>query len=131
MKVLVVADHPDASEIICALLGILGHEAREAISGTEAVAVAAVFEPELVILDIGLPDLSGYEVARELRSRYPDRCIHIAAVTGWAQVNDRVRSLAAGIDQHFLKPVGAETIVAIVAAAEDSRIKFQARATEG
>jgi DNA-binding response OmpR family regulator len=131
VKILVVDDHPDASEIICSLLTLFGHEAREAVSGGEAVALAAVFEPEVVILDIGLPDLSGYEVARELRSRHPDKGMHIAAITGWAQVNDRVRSLAAGIDQHFLKPVGADTILAILAAAQESLSRFRSTATSG
>jgi DNA-binding response OmpR family regulator len=118
LRVLVVDDFPDATEAICMLLELLGHEARAAVNGRDGLAAAEAFDPHVVILDVGLPDLSGFEVARELRRRAQGRPLHLAAVTGWGLVEDRVKALAAGFDQHFLKPANATVIENIVEAAQ-------------
>ena len=109
-RVLIVDDYPDSAASASMLLGLFGCECRTASSGREALEQAAEFDPEIVLLDIGLPDISGYEVARLLRARQGSRRLYLAAVTGWGQAEDRARALAAGFDQHVLKPTNAATI---------------------
>jgi DNA-binding response OmpR family regulator len=116
-RVLVVDDHPDAADASCMLLTALGFTCRAVINGTLAIEAAAEFSPDIVILDIGLPDISGYEVARELRARY-GHSMYIAALTGWGQTADRIRAIAAGFDQHILKPADTAKLLKIIAAAE-------------
>jgi CheY-like chemotaxis protein len=117
-RVLVVDDYPDAAEVACTLLEILGHDARHATSGSAAIEEAARFDPTIVILDIGLPDVSGYEVARTLRARARGRSLHLTAVTGWGQPADRVRAFAAGFDNFVLKPTDGAKLQQIVQLAE-------------
>lgn len=117
LRVLVVDDFRDSTDVLCVLLELLGHRARGVFNGKDAIAVAEELQPQLVILDIGLPDLSGYEVARELRRRAGSKRMHLAAVTGWGTSNDRVRALASGFDQHFVKPADERTVRQIVACA--------------
>ncbi len=119
-RALIVDDYPDAAELSCMLLGMLGHDCRSANSGLASLAVAVELQPEIVILDIGLPDISGYEVARTLRQRAGDQPLFIAAVTGWGQPADRVRASEAGFDHHVLKPADRPKLEAIVAAATTS-----------
>jgi len=121
MRVLVVDDYPDSAETASMLLAIYGHECRTAITGQGALEEAAAFDPHIVILDIGLPDMSGYEVARALRARAAGRPLYLAAVTGWGQPEDRVQAFAAGFDQHILKPTNAAKILQILQLAADSR----------
>ena len=109
-RVLVVDDHPDSAEIACTLLGLYGYTARSATTGVAALRIAEEFEPEIGILDIGLPDLSGYEIARTLRQRYAGRPLYLAAITGWGQPEDISRAYAAGFDQHVLKPADGTKI---------------------
>jgi two-component system, chemotaxis family, CheB/CheR fusion protein len=117
MRVLVVDDYPGAAEVACVLLRLLGHEPLPAVNGTQALERAATFEPDVIVLDLGLPDVSGYDVARELRLRTGKRPF-IAAMTGWCGPDDRVRSLAAGIDMHVLKPASADNLGKIIVAAQ-------------
>lgn len=117
MRVLVVDDYPGAVEIACVLLRMFGHEARGAQTGAEAVAESATFEPDVIILDLGLPDFDGFEVARQVRLR-PGKRPFIAAMTGWDHTDKRVQSLAAGIDMHVLKPASAESLTKILDAAK-------------
>jgi DNA-binding response OmpR family regulator len=100
---------------------LLGHEARSALTGREAIASAEDWDPAVVILDLGLPDLSGYEVARALRARRSRTPLYIAALTGWTQSRDRTRSIAAGIDQYIAKPASADKLRAILDAASTAR----------
>src|SRR5687768_2968893 len=115
-RVLVVDDYPDAAEIACILLEILGHDCRSVMTGAAALEEAARFDPDIVILDIGLPDISGYDVARQLRAR-GGRRMYLAAVTGWGQHADRALAFAAGFDQHVLKPTDAAKLEMIIAGA--------------
>ena len=87
------------------LLKMWGHETRLAFDGTEALQVAEEYQPDVVVLDIGLPGLDGYEVARRLRGQIDGAHILIAAVTGYGQEQDRSRSQQAGFDAHLVKPV--------------------------
>ena len=114
-RVLVVDDHLDAADASCMLLTVLGHHARPAINGGQALEEAERFQPEVVICDIGLPDISGYEVARALRRRF-GAGVFLAALSGWSQPEDRVRSIAAGFDEHWIKPANAKMLTNILAA---------------
>ena len=113
-RVLVVDDYPDAAETAAMLLTLHGYECRIAVTGQGALDQAAAFDPDIVILDIGLPDISGYDVARTLRARAGGRSLYLAAVTGWGQPQDRVKALAAGFDQHVLKPTDTAKILQIL-----------------
>lgn len=114
---LVVDDYPEAAEVVCALMRLFGHETRSATRGLEALAVARSFQPDVALVDIGLPDLSGFEVARRLRELAGDR-VYIAAISGWAETADRLRSLAAGIDHHVQKPIDGAQARRLLALAE-------------
>ena len=106
-RVLVVDDQADCAEVVSVLLTIMGYECQSAGSGTEALSQAETFEPDVMLLDLGLPDVSGYEVARELRRRAGRRPLTIAAVTGISHPDVRARTHAAGFDQHLVKPADA------------------------
>jgi two-component system CheB/CheR fusion protein len=104
-RILVVDDNVDSAESLAMVLRVTGHQVRTAHDGATALEVAGEFLPEIVLLDIGLPQMDGYEVARRLRARYPDREIVIVALTGYGQDDDRRRSREAGFDHHLVKPV--------------------------
>lgn len=116
MKVLVVDDYPGSAEVTCVLLRLIGHEAASATTATQALEVASAFAPDVIVLDLNLPDRSGLDVARELRTR-DGRQPFIAAMTGRSGPEDRVLSLAAGIDLHVLKPASADSLTKIIEAA--------------
>jgi CheY-like chemotaxis protein len=122
-RVLVVDDYPDAAEAACTLLSLLGHECRFAVCARDALIEAAQFEPDIAMLDIGLPDLSGFELARELRKQLSGRPLFIAAVTGWGQPEDRARAFAAGFDHHVLKPTDQRKLLAILELADAAASK--------
>jgi DNA-binding response OmpR family regulator len=86
------------------LIARLGFEVRTAHDGRGAIAAAEALRPDVVLLDIGLPDLSGYDVARTLRERMPGAPMRIVALTGWGQPEARERALEAGFDFHLVKP---------------------------
>jgi PAS domain S-box-containing protein len=109
-RVLVVDDNVDAAAMLDMLLRSLGHETRVAHDGIEALRVAAEFHPDIALLDIGMPGLDGYEVARRLRALARERPLRIVAITGWGQDADRLRSREAGFDLHLVKPVDAQDL---------------------
>jgi signal transduction histidine kinase/CheY-like chemotaxis protein len=109
-RVLVVDDNVDAAEGLCMLLDLLGMEVRTAHDGASGLVATAEFAPDLVLLDIGMPDMDGFELARRLRAAHGDACPTLAAVSGWGQPEDRQRSKDAGIDAHLVKPVGLEPL---------------------
>ena len=110
LRILVVDDNIDSARTLARLLRLLGHETRMAHDGGEAVETAEQYRPELVLLDIGLPVMNGYEVARAIRGRDWGREVAIVALTGWGQEDDRRRSKEAGIDDHLVKPVDPATL---------------------
>jgi two-component system CheB/CheR fusion protein len=112
-RVLVVDDNPDVSSTVCEVLELIGHRTRHASNGTTALAIAAEFQPEVVILDLGLVGASGFEVARALRASRGNSVL-IVALTGWGQHGDLTRSREAGFDHHLVKPAGLETLRALV-----------------
>jgi PAS domain S-box-containing protein len=112
-RILVVDDNVDAATMLELLLRSLGHETRAVYDGASALKAATEFHPDVVLLDIGMPDLDGYEVARRLRAM-KQRPRRIIAVTGWGQPADRQRSQEAGFDKHLVKPVEANELVRIL-----------------
>jgi CheY-like chemotaxis protein len=116
-RVLVVDDHRDTAELTCELLRALGHECQAATSGVSGLEAAAGLKPDIALLDIGLPDLSGYELARRLRESQPQP-LFLAAITGWDQAQDSRDAIAAGFDRHVIKPASVEVIRSLLGHAE-------------
>jgi signal transduction histidine kinase/ActR/RegA family two-component response regulator len=105
-RLLVVDDNRDAATGLAEVLKSLGHEVQVAYDGPSALAIEASFEPDLLLLDLGLPEMDGYEVARRLREQTKRKKRPVlVAVTGWGQQEDRSRSRAAGFDAHLVKPL--------------------------
>jgi CheY-like chemotaxis protein len=114
-RVLVVDDNRDSAESLALLLGLDGHQIRCAHGGLEALEVAQDFKPEIVLLDIGMPDLNGYEVARRMRTQTWARDAKLVAVTGWGQAEDKRRATDAGFDHHLVKPVDSQALAKLFA----------------
>jgi signal transduction histidine kinase/CheY-like chemotaxis protein len=110
LRVLVVDDHVDGATSMCRLLRALGYEARQACDGVAGLAAAAEFGPDVVLLDIAMPKLDGYEVARRLRAEPWGKHMLLIAVTGWGQDSDKQRATEAGFDCHLTKPVAVEDL---------------------
>jgi CheY-like chemotaxis protein len=104
-RILVVDDNLDSAESMSLLLEISGHDVRTVYDGVAAVETASSFLPEIVLLDIGLPKLNGYEAARKIRSEDWGKNMYLMALTGWGQDKDRERSKEAGFDCHLVKPI--------------------------
>ena len=113
--VLVVDDNVDSAQSLSILLKLKGHEVHMAHSGQEALELAARHHPEVVLLDIGLPGMNGYEVARVLRSRPETEKAQLIALTGFGQEDDRRRAMEAGFDSHLTKPVDLEVLYSMIA----------------
>jgi PAS domain S-box-containing protein len=116
-RVLIADDNHDAAVSLSMLLQSMGHETRVVHDGLEAVEEAERFQPEAVLLDIGMPRLDGYETARRIASRPWAGATQIVAVTGWGQEADRQRAKAAGFHRHLVKPVDLEALTEVLAAA--------------
>jgi signal transduction histidine kinase len=113
-RVLVVDDNADAAETVAAYLRLEGHETKVVTEGGQVLGSAKVFEPQVVVLDIGLPGLDGYQIARQLRSDAGTRGALLIAVTGYGREEDRTRAAAAGFDCHFVKPADPIEIQAAI-----------------
>jgi PAS domain S-box-containing protein len=115
LRILVVDDNRDAAEGLSIILRFMGNDIRTASDGLAAVDVAEAFRPEIILMDIGLPKLNGYDACRRIRERAWSEGIVIVAITGWGQDDDRRRSHEAGFDHHLVKPVNLEDLTKIVA----------------
>jgi len=104
-RILVVDDNRDAADTLAMLLRIDGNDIRTAYDGLEAVNVAEMFHPEMVLLDIGLPKMNGYDVARRIRQQPWGHDVTLIALTGWGKDEDRRLSQEAGFNFHLVKPV--------------------------
>lgn len=113
-RVLLVDDNADSSEPLSLLLQSKGHETRVSTDGEEAILVADDFRPNCVVLDLGLPRMDGYEVARRLRERPYGAELVLVALTGWAGKDVRSKAADAGFDYHLVKPVNWEELERIV-----------------
>ena len=111
LRILVVDDNHDAAHSLALLLTMNGHETHTEHDGLAAVAAVATFRPDVILMDIGLPGLNGYDAARRIRAEHsgPHRPV-LVAVTGWGQTEDRQRSKEAGFDAHVVKPMDDVTL---------------------
>jgi PAS domain S-box-containing protein len=114
LRVLVVDDNRDAADSCATMLELSGHQVHTAYNGTRALQAGESFEPDIVLLDIGLPDLNGYEVARRIRASTWGPDVVLVAVTGWGKDEDRERAFAAGFNEHLTKPVAPEDVESVV-----------------
>lgn len=114
-RVLVIDDNADAADSLTILLRLLGHTARTAHNGEEALATVRTFHPTVVLLDLGMPRVDGYEVARRLRALEGGSRLILVALTGWGQIEDRQRTAVAGFDYHLTKPLNEEALAEIFA----------------
>jgi PAS domain S-box-containing protein len=119
IRILVVDDNFDAAELLCEALSQAGHECRMAHDGASALTIVRDFKPSLVFLDIGLPAIDGYEVARRLRATAEGKNLMLVAMTGYGQSSDRELARQAGFDRHLVKPVELDITLSI--ASEASR----------
>jgi len=110
-RVLIVDDNIDAATSLCYVLALAGYQVRVAHDGTRALEIANELHPNVVLLDIGLPGMSGHDVARRLRAEPWGADLQLIAVTGWGQEDDRAKSLEAGFDEHLTKPIDPETLL--------------------
>ena len=119
-RILVVDDNQDSARTMSGLLTLLGHEVRTAFDGMEAVEAAQQFVPEVILMDVGMPRLNGYEAARRIREQPWGRDVIIIALTGWGQAGDRLQSREAGCDDHLVKPVNLPDLEKLLAELEES-----------
>jgi CheY-like chemotaxis protein len=119
-RVLIVDDNRDSARTLSMSLRLGGHETATAHDGVEAIKTAQEFQPDIVLLDIGLPKLNGYEVCRRLRE-LRDRNVLIVALTGWGQEDDRRQSAAAGFDLHLVKPINLPMLEELLASRESTQ----------
>ena len=110
-RVLVVDDNIDAAETLALMLKLHGHHVQTAHDGLDALRVAPVFAPHIILLDLGMPNLNGYETANRIRSQPWGRDMALVALTGWGQPKDRKRTVEAGFDAHLVKPVDQNTLL--------------------
>ncbi len=113
-RILIADDNRDALESLAQLLQLAGHDVHQAYDGLQALTVAAEVRPELMLLDIGMPGLDGYEVARRVRAQEWGGSTVLVAVTGWGQDSDRKRSREAGFDSHWVKPLDAHKLATLL-----------------
>jgi len=114
-RILVADDNVDAAATLSLLLEMMGHEVRTVHDGAGAVTVAETFVPHLVLLDIGMPRMDGYEACRHIRAQHWGHSMPVVALTGWGQTEDRQRSANAGFNQHLVKPVDRAALQRVLA----------------
>jgi signal transduction histidine kinase len=117
-RILVADDNSDAAGSLALRLELAGHEVRTAPDGLEALAIARTFQPEVVLLDLGMPAMDGYETARHLRRLAWGKQARLIALTGWGQQQDRLRTAEAGFDIHLVKPVSETDLFRAIAASQ-------------
>jgi DNA-binding response OmpR family regulator len=114
----VVDDTQDAAEALAMILELEGYEVAVAFGGLQAILVFESFRPHIAIVDIGMPDVDGYAVARRIRQMHWGAAIHLIAFTGWNDARSRARAITAGFHQYFVKPVDPRRFIGILAAIE-------------
>jgi CheY-like chemotaxis protein len=120
-RILVADDHADSASSLAVMLRLLGDEVRIARDGLEAVELARELRPQVVLMDIGMPRLNGYDATRRIREQAGGDAVVIIALTGWGQDADRVKSREAGCDGHLVKPVALPELERLLAEMEGSR----------
>jgi PAS domain S-box-containing protein len=118
LKIVVVDDNRDGADSLAMMLSLSGHQVQTAYTATCALELAREFSPQVLIADIGLPDFSGYELAKKIRREDPARGITLIAVTGWGQQSDRRQALESGFDHHLTKPIAPEALESLLLSVE-------------
>ncbi len=113
-RILIADDNQDAAETLRWLLEMEGHDVKVAHSGEAALTLAALFKPDTMVLDIGMPDLTGYEVAERVRKEAWGHGTQLIALTGWGQEQDRFHALQSGFDEHLIKPVAPDILADLI-----------------
>ena len=117
LRILIADDNEDGADSLAMLLQMHGHSTLIARDGAQALELAGRERPEVALLDIGMPKLNGYEACRAIRAEPWGRAMLLAAVTGWGQDQDQLRSREAGFDAHLVKPVTLESVTQVLALA--------------
>jgi CheY-like chemotaxis protein len=115
LRVLLADDDRDGAMTLSTLLELEGYEVRTVHGGQEALDTVREFKPHVVLLDIGMPRITGYEAARRLRQRYGDDCPTLIAITGWKQASDKILASLAGFDHHVAKPYQPAELINLLA----------------
>jgi CheY-like chemotaxis protein len=115
LRVLIADDDRDGTATLLMLLELEGYVVRAVHGGQEALDQAREFKPDVVLLDIGMPKITGYEAARRLRQRYGDECPVLIAITGWKQASDKILASLAGFDHHVAKPYEPAALISLLA----------------
>jgi signal transduction histidine kinase/ActR/RegA family two-component response regulator len=123
LRVLIVDDNEDGAESLAMLLSFGGHDTHKAHDGQQAVEAAERLRPDVVLLDIGLPIMNGYEVCRRIRREPWGKTLMMVALTGWGQDEDRHRSAEAGFDAHLVKPVDHDALVKLLQSVSETRVE--------
>jgi CheY-like chemotaxis protein len=113
-RLLIADDNSDAAESLAMLLRLDGHEVTVVANGSQALRAVPDLQPEFALLDIGMPDIDGYEVARRLRQIPLPSKLTLIAITGWGRDGDKARASAAGFDHHFTKPIEPDELCALL-----------------
>jgi CheY-like chemotaxis protein len=113
-RILIVDDNRDAAESLAFLLRILGHEVRSVVSGEEALQVLNAFQSDVILLDLGMPGMTGYDLARRIRERPEGTAAVLVALSGWGQAEDRQRTKECGFNYHLVKPADLSDIERIL-----------------
>ena len=114
LKILVVDDNRDGADSLSEMLGLIGNDTRIGYDGEQALVLAAEYQPDVILLDIGLPKLNGYEVCRRVGAQAWSQAMVLIAVTGWGQEKDRDLTREAGFDYHLVKPVDPEALMKLL-----------------
>lgn len=123
LRILVVDDNYDAAATVSMFLRMMGHEVEMAHDGEAALQEAIRLQPDVIVLDIGLPKMNGYDVARAIREQEWSRSTTLIAVTGWGQEDDRQKAVEAGFDKHMVKPADPQVLLSILAEVQSRNIK--------
>jgi signal transduction histidine kinase/ActR/RegA family two-component response regulator len=126
-RILVIEDGEDAREMLRVLLTLQGHDVHEVADGQAGVDMAISVTPDVALVDVGLPGIDGYEVARRIRAAAEGKAIFLIALTGYGQLEDRLRAQEAGFDAHLTKPVSPERLAAAIAEAAGGRVRSDPR----
>ena len=115
LRILIVDDNRDNADSLAIVLAMMGNDTRTAYDGEEALAVSALFGPDVILVDIGLPKLNGYEVCQKIRQEPGGKALVIIAQTGFGQEEDRQRAREAGFDHHLVKPLDPLALMKMLA----------------
>jgi CheY-like chemotaxis protein len=125
MRILIADDNRDAAEALSQFLARTGHSIFLAYDGRQAIELANQLKPEVAVLDIGMPEIDGYEVARRLRAEAWSARLVLVAVTGWGQAHDKNEAFAAGFNHHFTKPIDPGRLESLLAEVNQENYRLQ------